>query len=196
MLIKKVDVKNVVEKDLPIKKSTLESDEPVKKKNVDPEEPAKKKTVVPEDPAKKKEANPDEQVVKKSTKHSKAIKTVDVADAPVKTTATQNPDKITLPTEYEAESDVSSDAPIIDIPETTTVKSVKKKLKEIMLEIDDSDPNQILVFKKSFEVVPKGCPADVGFIGCTIIEKCHVDSECGKSEKCCMKNCVRSCISI
>jgi len=40
------------------------------------------------------------------------------------------------------------------------------------------------------------CPKEVGFTGCTIVEKCHANSDCEKEERCCMKNCVRSCVSI
>ena len=130
------------------------------------------------------------------------------------TTTDDEEDKITLP-------EVSTD----DVVEVTTIESVPVKTKkvavttvapvvadvkktkgkevakprvlsEMLLEVDSTDPNEIIVFKKSFERVPKECPKEVGLIGCTIVEKCHSNSDCSKLERCCLKNCVRTCISI
>ena len=114
------------------------------------------------------------------------------------TTESDHQDKITLPTTLEYDDDSLSIDPKIaeELEKTTVVVKNTKKLKEVMLEIDESDPNQIVIYKKSFEIVPKECPKEVGFSGCTIVEKCTHNSDCGKVERCCMKNCVRSCISI
>ena len=138
----------------------------------------------------------------------KVKKTTVEIEEPVKTTPKShrktttahefsNVDKITLPTTVEYEDDSILPEKIVEELESTTVAGKHdKKLKEVMLDIDESDPNQIVIYKKSFEIVPKECPKEVGFTGCTIVEKCHVNSDCGKEERCCMKNCVRSCVSI
>jgi len=135
-------------------------------------------------------------------------KTTVEVEEPVKTTTkshrktTTTPDsgsvdKITLPTTVEYEDESILPEKIVEQLETHTEASKhEKKLKEVMLDIDESDPNQIVIYKKSFEIVPKECPKEVGFTGCTIVEKCHANSDCEKEERCCMKNCVRSCVSI
>jgi hypothetical protein len=135
-------------------------------------------------------------------------------------TTTFNPAMITLPAPIEYDYDSSSDIPGLDDDEkvesksrkttttatTTTVKpeesattekALSKKFKEVILDIDESDPNEIVLWKKTFERIPKDCPKEVGFTGCSIIEKCKNNSDCTKSgEKCCLRDCVRTCISI
>jgi hypothetical protein len=124
-------------------------------------------------------------------------------------------DKITLPEtssdDEEADVTTTESVPVVKTTKEAVVspvvvvdaKDVKHKdvakphvLTEMLLEVDTSDPNEIIVFKKSFERVPKECPKEVGVTGCTIVEKCHINSDCSKLERCCLKNCVRSCISI
>jgi len=151
-----------------------------------------------------------------STKKQKKIRTTTLSTTTV-TTTTADPALITLPhpVEYDYDSTYISglndpvDESVKSKKKTTTtttttvkpdaskVKASLRKLQQVMLDIDESDPKDVIIWKKSFERIPEGCPKEVGMTGCSIVEKCMSNSDCKKSgEKCCLKDCVRTCISV
>ena len=73
----------------------------------------------------------------------------------------------------------------------------RPKPAEIIVDIDERDPKDIVIYKKVAERISKDCPTkEIGKIGCSIVESCRKDSDCLTNQRCCIVDCSRTCVPI